>query len=430
MIDKVKIFILVMFISCRITAQQENAVLSENADTSLINTSHLDHLYEKVKIEGREAGIIHIYAEAPDYKWTDAPGEGAACVDDIARAAIFYLRYHAAVDDSMSLEKARSLLDCLFLMQADNGLFYNFINPDMTINKTGSNSQPKADWWTWRALWAMGEAYRYFSDKDKKLASELKESIVRGYSSLNSMIKNYPKTTTVKGIKLPTWLPYQYASDQASVIIMGLIPFYEAVKDTAYLRYIRILSKGIMMMQSGDSLKFPYGAHLSWENTWHAWGASQPEALLRAGGLLKDNEMIKSALKEVNHFYNYLVKEKYLNEFSLSGGKAEKVSKYPQIAYGINPMVSASIEAYRLTSDTKYAERGADFAGWFRGMNAAGKPMYDPKTGRCYDGLVSDEKINLNSGAESTIEALLALLEVEQNPVSRKELQDLMHGRE
>ena len=35
--------------------------------------------------------------------------------------------------------------------------------------------------------------------------------------------------------------------------------------------------------------------------------------------------------------------------------------------------------------------------------------MYDPATGRCYDGINSPVDINRNSGAESTIEALLAL---------------------
>jgi hypothetical protein len=46
--------------------------------------------------------------------------------------------------------------------------------------------------------------------------------------------------------------------------------------------------------------------------------------------------------------------------------------------------------------------------------------MYHPESGRCYDGINADGSINLNSGAESTIEALLALLAIEQNPFSRK----------
>ena len=40
--------------------------------------------------------------------------------------------------------------------------------------------------------------------------------------------------------------------------------------------------------------------------------------------------------------------------------------------------------------------------------------MYDPTTGRGYDGIVFGEKVNYNAGAESTVEALLSLLMLEK----------------
>jgi hypothetical protein len=48
--------------------------------------------------------------------------------------------------------------------------------------------------------------------------------------------------------------------------------------------------------------------------------------------------------------------------------------------------------------------------------------MYDPATGRCFDGISDSTRINRNSGAESTIEALYTLLEIEQYPLARKYL--------
>ena len=48
--------------------------------------------------------------------------------------------------------------------------------------------------------------------------------------------------------------------------------------------------------------------------------------------------------------------------------------------------------------------------------------MYNPSNGMNYDGIISKEKINMNSGAESTIEALLTLLAIEQNSISKKAL--------
>ncbi len=35
--------------------------------------------------------------------------------------------------------------------------------------------------------------------------------------------------------------------------------------------------------------------------------------------------------------------------------------------------------------------------------------MYDPATGRTYDGIIAPGQVNPNSGAESTIEGLFAL---------------------
>ena len=46
---------------------------------------------------------------------------------------------------------------------------------------------------------------------------------------------------------------------------------------------IDALAKGIMLMQKGDSDNYPYGAFMSWQNLWHAWGNNQAYALLKAG---------------------------------------------------------------------------------------------------------------------------------------------------
>jgi hypothetical protein len=50
--------------------------------------------------------------------------------------------------------------------------------------------------------------------------------------------------------------------------------------------------------------------------------------------------------------------------------------------------------------------------------------MYNPQTGRCFDGINDKTTINKNSGAESTIEALLTLEALEENPVSKEMMLD------
>ena len=63
---------------------------------------------------------------------------------------------------------------------------------------------------------------------------------------------------------------------------------------------------------------------------------------------------------------------------------------------------------YKETGQNKYADYAGHLAAWFLGANHAGAIVYDSSTGICFDAL-SATGPNLNSGAESTIEALLSL---------------------
>ena len=61
--------------------------------SSLVNFKHLEHLTEKIALNGDTVSIVHIYSNYPGYHWVDAKEsgpEGIACVDDAARAAVVY----------------------------------------------------------------------------------------------------------------------------------------------------------------------------------------------------------------------------------------------------------------------------------------------------------------------------------------------------
>ena len=83
---------------------------------------------------------IHIYSEYPDYKWVGDEDEGIACIDDASRAAVLYLNMFEYNGSKSYLDKAKMLLEFIMYMQADNGLFYNFIIDDYSINKTHKNN--------------------------------------------------------------------------------------------------------------------------------------------------------------------------------------------------------------------------------------------------------------------------------------------------
>ena len=60
-------------------------------------------------------------------------------------------------------------------------------------------------------------------------------------------------------------------------------------------------------------------------------------------------------------------------------------------------------------------DQTAEIACLLFGKNDTKESLYHPETSHCFDGIDDEQKINKNSGAESTIEALLTLIMVEKN---------------
>jgi len=74
-------------------------------------------------------------------------------------------------------------------------------------------------------------------------------------------------------------------------------------------------------------------------------------------------------------------------------------------------MVSACLEAYRVTADAWWYEQAHRAFDWFLGWNDLGLELYSPGTGGCRDALHVD-RVNGNEGAESTLAFLIALAEM------------------
>jgi hypothetical protein len=394
--------------------------------STLVNTSHLDHLFQEFNVNGKEMGIIHIYADYPDYHYVEASGEGIACVDDASRALVFYIRYYEVTKDQNLLKKIKQLTNFLIYMQADNGFFYNFVWKDYSRDTTYRTSVAEPNWWSWRAIWALAETRKFYNERDKKLSNQIKPSLDKGINSTISWLdkNNFHSTMSYGGFILPAWLPSETAADQAAIIAKGFSVYYDLNRKPAIKKIIEHLCDGIIRMQAGDKDNFPYYAFLSWQNTWHMWGNSQSDALIYAGKLLNKQEYINSALKEIKNFYPFLIDNEYINYFSVEKHSGKIVikdsSKFTQIAYGIRPVVMACLGS----GDPVSAKLAAEAAEWFLGKNILRRAVYNPEYGICYDGINNVDEINKNSGAESTIEALLTLLAIEQNPIAKKILFD------
>ncbi|WP_156025894.1 hypothetical protein [Sphingomonas phyllosphaerae] len=384
-----------------------------------VDLAHFDHLFAEAVVGGERVGVLRIYSEAPDYRFAIEPNEGYACVDDVARGIVLL-----AAMPKLTPSRARQLdLMTRFVlkMQADNGYFHNFIWAGGRINREYRTSLAELNWWSLRALWGLEAALR-------KLPAT-SETARRTRAAADRLVENLKRdlpvhragTASVAGIATPDWLPFGSGADAASTALLGLMPHYRRTRDAGTRALIERTGEGLVAMQAGDKQSFPYGAHLSWRNQWHAWGNAQAYALLRAGALLGRRDFTRSALAEIDGFYPHLLRSGMMSSFALrrTGERLEAydVARFPQIAYGISPMVLAADEAYRATGEARYRDLAHRLSAWFAGDNAARQRMYDPATGRTYDGIVDATKVNRNAGAESTVETLLALTAVQGAPL-------------
>lgn len=387
---------------------------------SILNTAHLEKLMTPVVFaNGEKATGIYIYADAPSYAPVTAGGEGFTCVDDVARAALFYSGSSTFSSDTLLQNKLYGLLTFLVNMQADNGYFYNFLQQGNVINRTGITSIDQPKWWSWRALQALTEAAPLIKLKNASLSNRMDAVILKLVNAIKQDLADLPLTTMqVNGIDVPQWLPE--GADQAATMILALVPYCQSTGDMAIKNYIRKLADGIAMTQFGDAAHFPYGCFLSSGNTWHAYGSDQALAMFKAGVFLSDTAYINKAMLEVNNFYPWLLNNGFKNSFDLSYAgsvfTAGNMKEFEQIAYGIRPMVFAAIEAYVVSNDDRYADMAGHLAAWFLGKNGAATNMFSINTGRCFDAINTGNTINKNSGAESTIEALLTMQRVSKYP--------------
>jgi hypothetical protein len=86
-------------------------------------------------------------------------------------------------------------------------------------------------------------------------------------------------------------------------------------------------------------------------------------------------------------------------------------ARFDQQPIEAGAMVSACLQALRVTGDARWRKEAQVAFDWFLGRNDLQSPLYDASTGGCRDGLHPD-RANENQGAESTLAFLMARLEL------------------
>ncbi|MDQ7818859.1 MAG: glycosyltransferase family 4 protein [Melioribacteraceae bacterium] len=142
--------------------------------------------------------------------------------------------------------------------------------------------------------------------------------------------------------------------------------------------------------------------------------ASLPHALIICGKSIPNKAMTDAGLESLNWLADLQRADAGhfvpigSNGFYKKGGEKARFDQQPVEAQA---MVSACLEAFRITGDKRWNREARRAFEWFLGRNDLNLSVYDPTTGGCRDGLHSD-RLNENQGSESTLAYLQSLLEL------------------
>jgi hypothetical protein len=355
---------------------------------------------------------------------TDTYGQGAYNADDMSRAAVVYLRHWRATGSSASRTHAYELLRGLtYLQTADGpnaGNVVLWMQPDGTLDPSAKPkelpdpSDSDASYWLARTIWALGEGYAAFRDTDPPFASFLQSRLELAVAALNrESLARYGQYLSIDGQRTPAWLVTDGA-DASAEAVLGLAADVQASGSPTAKRALAQLSEGIADLSGGNAQTWPYGAVRPWAGSlsvWHAWASQMPAGLARASTVLGDAHLADVAARDSFTFDPWL-----LTSGGPDNGRQPTRTDASQIAYGVDSRLESLI-ATGQGARQQAAHRLAGIVGaWFFGANPAGTPMYDPATGVTFDGIGGDGTVNHNSGAESTIHGLLAMLALDSHP--------------
>jgi len=154
------------------------------------------------------------------------------------------------------------------------------------------------------------------------------------------------------------------------------------------------------------------------------------QALLVSGGWMRHEEMTATALRslawlaDVQRAPDGCFAPIGSDGFYHRGGTRAEFDQQPVEACA---MVSACLEAHRVSGEARWMAHASRAFQWFLGQNHLRRPLYDAATGGCRDGLHA-ERVNENEGAESTLSFQLALLEMRgaaRAPAARDDAREL-----
>lgn len=177
---------------------------------------------------------------------------------------------------------------------------------------------------------------------------------------------------------------------------LAVAPGHDSIRDA--------MTRWVGRLETGGDPVWPWPeARLAYDN------ARIPEALIAAGGLLDEGQMLEKGLRLLDWLVGVETNGGHFS-YVPTGGWAlgEPRPGFDQQPVETAAMADACARAWWGTGDDRWRDRMLSAARWLVGDNDTGIVLYDVDTGGCCDGL-TPSGANLNQGAESTLAALTTL---------------------
>ncbi len=325
----------------------------------------------------------------------DVPNRSTGyCTDDVSRAYIVALaKLEIDPNDRVAERLASIYLSFLHDAQLEDGRFHNFMGYDRSwLDAVGTHDS------VGRAMWSLGYGMRY---------------------APHGTWQRISKRMLEKALRSLDWLTY--ARSQAYAMI-GLSHACEASRrepaddrdeKTDYRQFLRSLAENL----KENHLQVRSAEWQWYENALTYDNARLPEAMMRAGLALHDDELIAIGLRTFE-FYERTTIEGGIyvpvgNEgWYHRGGVKPKYCQQPLEAAAL---VDAALVAYDATGDPAYRSTAQAGLDWFYGRNSRGIVM--ARNGGSLDGL-NETSVNMNMGAESTLAYLASAYALAARPAA------------
>jgi len=150
------------------------------------------------------------------------------------------------------------------------------------------------------------------------------------------------------------------------------------------------------------------------EDTVTYANAKLAHALILSGRWIPSEEMVDAGLRALKWLAD--IQQGDEGHFSPIGNqgfyrRGGERARFDQQPLEAGAMVSACLEAYRVTNEEHWRLEARRVFDWFLGQNDVKLPIYDASTGGCHDALHPD-RTNANQGAEATIVFLSSLAQM------------------